>query len=206
MEILIFVLSSAQESSHSDNVGIYIISGEVLETARRHGAETPLPYIAGELAVRLLSVIIDPLHALYAKANKFLNKGPCWEIGKIPSYWIDKILYNEPEYDNAHKDELSWLLGLFVHGLRTNKVRAQIGFTLFHLLIYIYIYIYTDMAIIRDRTWTYTDGRMCLSVFSLSTMPPTPSTLTGGKFSTSSIGHARSMAGTRRRFSRDLVY
>jgi hypothetical protein len=54
--------------------------------------------------------------------NRFLNKGPRWEIGKIPSYWIDKILLREPEYDDGHYVEVSWLLDTFIDGLRSPKV------------------------------------------------------------------------------------
>lgn len=68
-------------------------------------------------------VLTDPLHKMYGKVNKFLQKRPSWEIGKIPSYWIDKILLNEPEYDDGYVDEITWLLDLFVGGLRT----AQVG-------------------------------------------------------------------------------
>lgn len=60
---------------------------------------------------------------MYGKVNKFLQKRPSWEIGKIPFYWIDKILLNEPEYDDGYVDEIAWLLDLLVGGLRT----AQVG-------------------------------------------------------------------------------
>lgn len=86
------------------------------------GLEFPLPYIAGELAARIIQVLIDPLHKLYGKVNAFLNKGPKWEIGKLPSYWIDKILFQEPEHVDGYHHEINWLLDLFVGGLRTEKV------------------------------------------------------------------------------------
>lgn len=84
--------------------------------------EVQFPYIASELSARLLSILADPLHRLYGKANTFMNKAPVWEIAKIPSYWIDKILMHESEYDDSHYEEVSWLLDLFVNGLRTEKV------------------------------------------------------------------------------------
>lgn len=68
-------------------------------------------------------VLTDPLHELYGKVNKFLNRGPQWEIAKLPSYWIDKILLNESDYDDSHHNEVSWLLDLFIGGLRSKKVR-----------------------------------------------------------------------------------
>ena len=91
---------------------------------KENGLDSPLPYIAGELAARIVQVLIDPLHKLYGKVNAFLNKGPKWEIGKIPSYWIDKVLFQEPEQDDGYHHEINWLLDLFVGGLRTEKVSA----------------------------------------------------------------------------------
>ena len=114
--------TSIQDSVHDERQTIYVLCGEVLETATQSGLETPLPYIAGELAARMLQVLADPLHKLYGKVNEFLNKGPQWEIGKIPSYWIDKVLYNEPEQDDGYHQEVSWLLDMFVHGLRSEQV------------------------------------------------------------------------------------
>ncbi|PGH02951.1 hypothetical protein AJ79_07488 [Helicocarpus griseus UAMH5409] len=108
-------------STYEERQPIYIAAGEVLETAKEVGLETPLPYIAGELAARIVIVLMDPLHKLYGKVNKFLNKGPRWEVAKIPSYWIDKILLQESEYDDSHHEEVGWLLGLFINGLRTKK-------------------------------------------------------------------------------------
>ncbi|OAX83914.1 hypothetical protein ACJ72_01727 [Emergomyces africanus] len=110
-----------RESTYEENRSVYIVAGEVLETAKEVGLETPLPYIAGELAARIVMVVTDPLHKLYGKVNKFLNKGPRWEVAKIPSYWIDKILLHESEYDDSHHEEVGWLLGLLINGLRTKK-------------------------------------------------------------------------------------
>ncbi|PGH35673.1 nucleolar pre-ribosomal-associated protein 1 [[Emmonsia] crescens] len=110
-----------RESTYEESQSIYIVAGEVLETAKEVGLKTPLPYIAGELAARMVMVLTDPLHKLYGKVNKFLNKGPRWEVAKIPSYWIDKILLHESEYDDSYHEEVGWLLGLFINGLRTKK-------------------------------------------------------------------------------------
>jgi len=116
------MLSKNQASTHADRQPIYVLSGELLETVKEMGLATPLPYIAGSVAAQMLRVLTNPLHKLYGKVNKFLNKGPRWEIGKIPSYWIDKILLHEPEYDDAHYGEVSWLLDMFIDGLRSSRV------------------------------------------------------------------------------------
>jgi nucleolar pre-ribosomal-associated protein 1 len=99
-----------------------VLAGELLETVNGIGLKTALPYLVGSLATQILRVLRNPLHKLYGKVNRFLNKGPRWEIGKIPSYWIDRILLREPEYDDSHYVEVSWLLDMFIDGLRSRKV------------------------------------------------------------------------------------
>ena len=93
-----------------------------METARETLSDIALPFFAGVLAARLLSVLADPLHFMYEKANKFLNKGPQWNLKKLPSYWVDKILLNPPIEEEAHYQELEWLLDTLVDGLRTPAV------------------------------------------------------------------------------------
>lgn len=87
-----------------------------------NGFHIPLPYVAGELAASCLAVLAHPLHKMYGKVNIFLQKHPSWEIEKIPSYWIDKILLREPEYDDGYGEEMNWLLDLLIRGLRTPRV------------------------------------------------------------------------------------
>ena len=88
----------------------------------RLGLESPIPWIVGECASSCLKVLTNPLHKLYGKVNKFLQKSPSWEPEKIPSYWIDKILLHEPELHDGYSEEINWLLGLFIRGLRTKSV------------------------------------------------------------------------------------
>lgn len=94
----------------------------MLETVKEFGLQDPFPPVAGELAARSILVLNNPLHKVYGKVNRFLNKGPTWDIGKIPSYWIDKILLREPEYDDSHLEEVVWLLDLLISGLRSESV------------------------------------------------------------------------------------
>lgn len=98
---------------------MYILTGELLETVNRIGLEEHVPWIISECASNCLSVLINPLHKVYGKVNKFLQKAPSWEVEKIPSYWIDKIFLQEPELDDGYFDEIDWLLSLFVKGLRS---------------------------------------------------------------------------------------
>ncbi|KAL4979503.1 ribosome 60S biogenesis N-terminal-domain-containing protein [Aspergillus desertorum] len=110
-----------KESKYSEWRSAYILIGELLETVKQIGIESPVPWIVGECASSCLSVLVDPMHKLYGKVNKFLQRAPSWEVEKIPSYWIDKILLHEPELDDGYFEEIAWLLDLLVKGLRTER-------------------------------------------------------------------------------------
>lgn len=101
---------------------MYILCGEIIETTKEAGLATPLPTIAAELGARCLSILTNPLHKMYGKVNKFLNKGPTWVLTKIVSHWIDRILLREPEDDNGHIEEVDWLLELLIRGLKSQRV------------------------------------------------------------------------------------
>lgn len=121
-----------QESKYPEWRTVYLLSGELIETVNQHfDLGTPVPWVVGECAAGCLSVIVNPLHKVYGKVNKFLQKGPAWQPEKIPSYWIDKILLHEPELDDGSFDELNWLLDLLVKGLRTGTV-SQLLFPFCH--------------------------------------------------------------------------
>ena len=84
--------------------------------------ETPLPYFTGVLAAKCAMVLNDPLHFMYAKVNTFLNKSPEWNIERLPSYWISKVLLSPPTEDDAHHRELTWVLEVMMDGLRSTIV------------------------------------------------------------------------------------
>ncbi|KAJ5098703.1 hypothetical protein N7532_005704 [Penicillium argentinense] len=114
-------MAKLKESKYVEWRSVYLLTGELLETVNSLGIKTgePIPWIVGECAANCLAVITNPLHKVYGKVNKFLQKSPSWEVDKIPSYWIDKILLHEPELDDGFFDETDWLLGMFVKGLRS---------------------------------------------------------------------------------------
>ncbi|KAJ5489135.1 hypothetical protein N7539_004025 [Penicillium diatomitis] len=112
-------MAQLKESTYVEWRTVYTLAGELLETVNQIGLEEPVPWIVGECAANCLRILISPLHKVYGKVNKFLQKAPVWEVEKLPSYWIDKILLNEPELDDGHLDEIDWLLGMFVKGLRS---------------------------------------------------------------------------------------
>ncbi|KAK5952035.1 hypothetical protein OHC33_006922 [Knufia fluminis] len=106
-------------SSHSQKHQVYLVLGELCETLRQQGTSHPQPVIIPELADTLLRIMIDPIHTLYAKANKFLLQKPSWPARRVISYWIETILYREPDHPDAWSAEVEWLLQLLLKGLRT---------------------------------------------------------------------------------------
>ena len=105
---------------------MYLLLGETCETIQTHGLSTKMPSAVAQLATQILTILADPSHKMYGKVNKFLNKGPSWNVQRILSYWIDKILLKEPEDDDGHDLEVNWLLQLLVYGLRNIDVSSSV--------------------------------------------------------------------------------
>ncbi|KAJ5496440.1 Nucleolar pre-ribosomal-associated protein 1 N-terminal [Penicillium fimorum] len=116
---IIRFMAKLKESTYAEWRTVFTLAGELLETVNNIGMDKPVPWIVGECASNCLAVLTDPLHKVYGKVNKFLQKAPFWEVEKIPTYWVDKILLHEPELDDGYFDEIDWLLNLFIRALRT---------------------------------------------------------------------------------------
>ncbi|KAL9127793.1 MAG: hypothetical protein Q9217_003399 [Psora testacea] len=112
-------MSGLKACGFNERRQIYLLLGELAETAAVIVAEQPLPYFVGALAAALLSVLADPLHFMYTKASKFLNKGPQWDVAKLPSYWVAQVMLHEPTDNEGHYQEIQWLLNVLIDGLRT---------------------------------------------------------------------------------------
>ena len=120
------MLTYFQASEYSERQQTYVLGGEIVDTAEKVIAGGPLPYYAGILAANFFLVLDDPLHFMYEKVNKFLNRGPAWDLTKLPSYWVDKVLMNPPTDDDRHHQEAEWLLDGLIDGLRTSAVSPEI--------------------------------------------------------------------------------
>lgn len=144
---------------------VYLLAGELVETVRQLGLEAPVPWIVGECASSCLSVLTDPMHKLYGKVNRFLQKAPYWELEKIGTYWIDKVLLHEPELDDGYFEEINWLLDLFVKGLRTGTVCFAL------------LFLFESMLMVLSRTWKSTGAPMSLNESCPSTNRPVPGSL-----------------------------
>ena len=105
-----------KESPFEEKEQVWLLLSELTETAKKTISDDPLPTIITSFASHAVPVLIDPLHVLYAKINKFLSLGPTWEITKIPLLY--KILDEAPTIDDAYYTEMSWLLTYLLGGLR----------------------------------------------------------------------------------------
>lgn len=106
-------------STHESKGQVYLLIGELCETIRQHGLETPLPSFVSELAKSILDVLTDATHKVYGKINKFLLRSPHWEIRRLVSYWIEKIVLTKPESydDDSWTNEMAWFLNWIIAGL-----------------------------------------------------------------------------------------
>ena len=98
-----------------------MVIGEVLETCVGFGGGR-LPYFVGVMAAECLLIVTDPLHLMYTKVCNFLYRAPKWDVQKIPSYWIRKIMLSESTEFGGQIKEIFWLLELLLDGLRTTEV------------------------------------------------------------------------------------
>ncbi|KAL9031697.1 MAG: hypothetical protein Q9196_000292 [Gyalolechia fulgens] len=115
-------MKKVETSQYSEREPTYLLLGELVETVNNFIADTSLSYFAGTAAAEFCLILSNPLHYLYAKVNKFLNKGPTWKVEKLPSRWVDQILMHLPTDEDAQYKEMEWLLDLLIKGLRTAAV------------------------------------------------------------------------------------
>lgn len=118
------LLPKIQESTYAEKDQLYILIGEVLETATspllpQPLAQLPLPYLATAFATAALQVLQEPSHFMYPKLNKYLNRGPAWSVQKLPAYWLDRTLLSLPDEDDKYWAEVEWVLTFLVDGLRS---------------------------------------------------------------------------------------
>ncbi|MCJ1280704.1 hypothetical protein MMC26_000021 [Xylographa opegraphella] len=114
------VLASKLETSeYVEWQQLYLLLEEVVDSAKDIILTKQLPSVAGVIATRAVMVLNDPLHFMYPKVNKFLNRSPNWEIAKLPSYWVDKVFLHPPADDDSHQREVQWVVDTLIDGLQT---------------------------------------------------------------------------------------
>ena len=103
---------------------VYILTGEMLETVKTAGQDQPIPAVLGELAIKSVEVLKNPIHFLFGKMNKFLNKGPSWQAQKTLSYWMDAVILQDSDNMDSNLKEISWLMDVLIQGLRRAEVSS----------------------------------------------------------------------------------
>jgi nucleolar pre-ribosomal-associated protein 1 len=116
-------MSILQSSAYPEKLQVWILLGEVLETVSDLSEEHPLPYVGGVFAVLALNIVSNPADFMYPKINKFLQRGPSWNIMRLPAYWEKTVLIGHSSQDDAYFMEVEWVLDLLYEGLRTSKVK-----------------------------------------------------------------------------------
>ncbi|KAL3426044.1 ribosome biogenesis protein Urb1 [Phlyctema vagabunda] len=109
--------AKVKESTFGEKEQIWLLLSEVNETAKKVIDDGPLTTIISSFASSSIAVLLDPLHCLYPKINKFLSQGPTWDLQKVPLLY--KILDEAPSLDDAHYTETEWLLRYILTGLKT---------------------------------------------------------------------------------------
>lgn len=110
MEALTNILKLAAKlrtSTHSEKDQIWLLLSELAESSRPHVPSGPVPSAFPAFAIHALPVLLNPLHALYPKVNKYLTRAPRWPDGKIPL--VHDVLHGEPSDDDRYYAELGWL-------------------------------------------------------------------------------------------------
>lgn len=116
------LMAKVKESTNEDKDQIYLLLGELSETVSAMSppiAQQPLPYIASVFATQSLAILQDPSHFMYPKINKYLNKGPTWNVGKLANYWVDRTVLETPDEDDKHWAEIEFVLDFITAGTRT---------------------------------------------------------------------------------------
>lgn len=112
-----------ESSSDPDKDMIYLLLGELVETAQQNQREkpAPLPYIITAFAVEALAVIREPSHAMYPKVAGFLTTRPQWSPFKLVRAFLASTILSEPseDSDTGPWKESAWLLRWLNNGLRT---------------------------------------------------------------------------------------
>ncbi|KAI0132508.1 ribosome 60S biogenesis N-terminal-domain-containing protein [Xylariales sp. AK1849] len=112
------IAAKIKESTYEENEQVWLLLSELAETVKRND-ESTIPSTIIAFVCRALDVLKNPTHCVYPKLNRFLTRGPVWDLHKIPL--VQNILQEGPTEDDAYYTELSWLLSYLLDGLRTTE-------------------------------------------------------------------------------------
>lgn len=106
-----------RESDYDEKDQCWLLLAELAESAKGQVDGTPIPTPIVAFTCRALEVLRDPLHDLYPKVNTFLNRGPVWNLDRLPLVY--EIVQEEPSVDGSYYLSISWLVAYLLDSLRT---------------------------------------------------------------------------------------
>ncbi len=116
------VVQKLQHSSYVEQEMITLLLQETIHTAKPIIRTRPLPTYVGAFAAKAVLVETNPQHFLYGTLNRFLHRGPVWNVDKVPM--IQAVFLHPPDIDNTFHACTGWMLEVIYEGLRTSEVRA----------------------------------------------------------------------------------
>ena len=115
------VVERLNGAEYAERQMVALLLQETLHTAKGIIRLRPFPTYLGAFASQAVLVESNPQHFLYGQVNRFLHKGPIWDLEKVPLVQI--IFLNPPEDDGTHLAGVEWLLDIIFRGLQTAQVR-----------------------------------------------------------------------------------
>ncbi|KAI9886246.1 MAG: DEAH-box ATP-dependent RNA helicase prp22 [Watsoniomyces obsoletus] len=111
------VVQKLQHSSYVEQEMIVLLLQEIIHNAKPIIRTRPLPTYVGAFAAKAILIETDPQHFLYGTLNRFLHRGPVWNMEKVPM--IQAVFLHPPEIDNTFHASTAWMLEVIYDGLRT---------------------------------------------------------------------------------------
>ncbi|KAG8629247.1 hypothetical protein KVT40_003112 [Elsinoe batatas] len=113
-----YTMERLQASNLESKDQLWLLLGDLVETAAFASEERPLSYLAGSFATASRKVILDPTSFMFPLVNKYLLKDPYWEVRKLPDYFLRKTLLEPPGEDDKFWPQIEWILAFMVDGVR----------------------------------------------------------------------------------------
>jgi hypothetical protein len=111
---LLIIAENFRQSKYKEASSLVLLIEETLEAASQI-KDSQLPLILGSFSARAAKILVDPLHFLYGKINEFLNRGPVWELHKVPL--LRKILVSKPGDERTYYEQVGWMLEMLEEGI-----------------------------------------------------------------------------------------
>ena len=117
---LISVAGKLQTAEDAVSLQLWLLLKELIETTDTVIDGNKLPTVLAAFAAEAFAVLHNPLHPMYERINEFTNRGPSWDLDKIPI--LHSILRGSGDPDEPYYRNLDWLCKVLVRGLSTPEV------------------------------------------------------------------------------------